>query len=565
MPNKYTPAKKTIGELLSMTNPPILVPEWQRNFSWTTSEAETFWQDLSHFDNSYPGDNILDQEYFLGSIVIVDDNVSHLLLDGQQRLATSAILISVMRDYLARYNRDAATRVSTRYLTDFDDAQNRNTFKLTLNRYDRDFFRREILENRDAAYVEMAPTLESHRLIRRTRTFFAEKFEEKYLEMANPEASHQWALRLLQVLIGHVSTVAVISEDEDNAAAVFETLNDRGIGLSTPDLLRNQLLRRARHDTREEVIDLWREILEIEGDTTLKTFLRHFWLSREGDVKTQSLYKEIKAKIVDENIDSLAISRQLRDSSLIYRDIVAGQDDNDEDLSSMLSDIAELGATVLYPAVLSGYETGDTEDVKDLVKALISAFVRHNTIGGLENSKLESVIYTLAMNLRNTDDFAAAIEQLRGASPNDERFFADFMVASVSRRASARYLLKNIEHAMRATRELDVAPPSRVHVEHIYPQTPRAGERWANHAAVINRLGNLTLLARKLNAAIRNSNFPTKLPAYQRSDLLLTQDLLNDNNWNELSVNVRQVRMSQFAREIWSFPGRQEAVDPNGN
>lgn len=402
MANKYTPAKKTIGELLSMTNPPILVPEWQRNFSWTTSEAETFWQDLTNFDTSYPGDNVLDQEYFLGSIVIVDNNVSHLLLDGQQRLATSAILISVMRDYLARYNLNAAIRVSTRYLTDFDDAQNRNTFKLTLNRYDRDFFRREILENRDAAYVEPVPTLESHRLIRRVRNFFDETFEGKYYVMGNPEVSHQWTLRMLQVLIGHVSTVAVISEDEDNAAAVFETLNDRGIGLSTPDLLRNLLLRRARDDSREEVIDLWREILEIEGDTTLKTFLRHFWLSREGDVKAQALYKEIKTKIVNENIDSLEFSRQLRDSSLIYRDIVAGQDDNDEELGSLLTDISELGATVLYPALLSAYETGETADVKDLVKALVTAFVRHNTIGGLENSKLESVIYTMAMNLRET-------------------------------------------------------------------------------------------------------------------------------------------------------------------
>ena len=550
-----------------MTNPPIVVPEWQRNFSWTTSEAETFWQDISNFDGTYPGDNILDQEYFLGSIVIVDNNVSHLLLDGQQRLATSAILISVIRDYLARYNQDAATRVSTRYLTDFDDAQNRNTFKLTLNRYDRDFFRREILENRDAAYLEPAPTLESHRLIRRVRNFFNETFERKYNELGNPAGFHQWTLRMLQVLIGHVSTVAVISEDEDNAAAVFETLNDRGIGLSTPDLLRNLLLRRARDDSREEVIDLWREILEIEGDTTLKTFLRHFWLSRQGDVKAQALYKEIKTKIVAENIDSLEFSRQLRDSSVIYRDFVAGQDDNDEELSSLLTDIKELGASVLYPAVLSAYETGEIEDVKDLVSALINAFVRHNTIGGLENSKLESVVYTLAKSLRENLNFEAAVDALRQISPNDDRFIADFAVASITRRASARYLLKNLEHAMRATRELDVAPPNRVQVEHVYPQTPAAGERWPNHAATINRLGNLTLLARKLNAAIRNGNFAAKLPSYQISELLLTQALLPYGEWNEANINARQEAMSQLARNIWSFPNIQEAeavADANG-
>lgn len=554
MANRYTPAKRTIGELLSMTNPPILVPEWQRNFSWTTSEVETFWQDLVHFDGSYPADNILEEEYFLGSIVIVDNNISHLLLDGQQRLATSAILISVIRDFLSRYNKDAAIRVSTRYLTDFDDAQNKNTFKLTLNRYDRDFFKREVLETRDAGYAEMAPTMESHRLIRLAREFFIESFEAKFAEIGNPGQAHQWALRILQVLIGHFSTVAVISEDEDNAAAVFETLNDRGIGLSTPDLLRNLLLRRARDDQREEIIDLWREILEIEGDTSLKTFLRHFWLSREGDVKTQSLYKEIKAKITTGNIDSLEFSRSLRDSSLIYRDIVAGQDDNDEELAKLLTELSELGATLFYPALLSAYETGETQDIKRLAQAQVSAFVRHNVIGGLENSRLESVAFQTAQDLRTTKDFKAAIEKLKAVAPGDARFATDFSTASVPRRASARHVLKRLEYNLRTTEELDIAPPSRVHVEHVYPQTPLPGHRRANHTAIVDRIGNLTLLARKLNTAIRNGGFPAKLPAYEKSELLLTKELTVYAAWNDADIQARQENLSRLAPAIWAFP-----------
>ncbi len=273
-----------------MTNPPIVVPEWQRNYSWTTSEVDTFWKDLLLFDKAYPIHNVLDQEYFLGSIVIVDNSTSHLLLDGQQRLATSAILISVIRDYLERYNRDASTRISARFLTDFDDSLNRNTYKITLNRYDRDFFKRETLERRDSGYTEMPPTMESHRLIRSAREFFKARFEAIYSDLANPEQAHQWALRILSVLTNHFSVVAVISEDEDNAATVFETLNDRGIGLSTPDLVRNLILRRTPGEHVDEVIELWRVILEIEGDSDLKTFMRHYWLSHEGDVKTQSLY-----------------------------------------------------------------------------------------------------------------------------------------------------------------------------------------------------------------------------------------------------------------------------------
>jgi len=255
-----------------MTNPPVLVPDWQRNYSWTSSEVDTFWKDLLHFNEKYPGTNIGGQEYFLGSVVVVEQPNSHLLLDGQQRLATSAILLSVIRDFLLRYNRDSAIRLSNRYLTDIDDATAIKVFKLTLNRYDRDFFKREVLEFREGNYAPPEPSMESHRLIRKAREFFVTKFEEKFARIADAQASHQWALRIQAVLTNNVSVVAVFSADEDNAATVFETLNDRGIGLSTPDLLRNLLLRRAADAQREEIIGLWGQILQIGGREGIAAF-----------------------------------------------------------------------------------------------------------------------------------------------------------------------------------------------------------------------------------------------------------------------------------------------------
>jgi uncharacterized protein with ParB-like and HNH nuclease domain len=133
----YQPNKRTIGELLSTTNPPIVVPEWQRSYSWTTSHVETFWNDLLYFQNRHTTESIKSAEYFIGSIVIVAASTDqHLLLDGQQRLATSAILLSVIRDYLAQYSKDASVRTQSRYLADVDDSTNKTVFKIRLNEYD---------------------------------------------------------------------------------------------------------------------------------------------------------------------------------------------------------------------------------------------------------------------------------------------------------------------------------------------------------------------------------------------------------------------------------------------
>jgi len=541
-----------------MINPPVLVPDWQRNYSWTTSEVDTFWKDLLAFNEKYPGNHLDSQEYFLGSVVIVESANSHLLLDGQQRLATSAILLSVIRDFHLLYSRDAAIRLSNNFLTDYDDATETNVWKLTLNHYDKDFFKREVLENREGNYQEPSPSMESHRLIRKAREYFTTKFKEVFSQINDPLANHKWALRIQKVLTKHVSIVAVYSGDEDNAAIVFETLNDRGIGLSTPDLLRNLLLRRARENEREEIIDLWKQILQSEDDVKLKAFLRHFWISQEGDVKTQTLYREIKSYINSNDVNSLDFSRRIAEASAIYRDILSGNDPSEspnEEISRLLKDINDLDASIFYPALLSAFKITDDADIlRTFLTAIISVVVRYHVIIRLESSVLEASAFAMAKVLCDSGNFTKAFEDLRKLSPSDSRFQEAFEKAAVSRNATVRYILRELEQQQRQTEELEVSTPSRVHVEHIYPQTPPPERRWNNHGDAINRLGNLTLLSKKLNIAIRNSDFLTKRPSYEISEILITKSLAQLADWNFEAVEKRQKTMSDVAPIIWPSP-----------
>ncbi|HPO12908.1 MAG TPA: DUF262 domain-containing HNH endonuclease family protein [Candidatus Hydrogenedentes bacterium] len=554
MPSQYSPARKTIGDLLSMTNPPIVVPDWQRNFSWTTSEVETFWQDLLRFDQLYPNDNINDQEYFLGAIVIVDTEQGNLLLDGQQRIATAAILLSTIRDFLKRYSTDAAQRLSSRYLSDYDDATERTIYKISLNRFDRDFFRREILESREANYTAPAPRCESHQHIRKARSFFEAKFDERYTQINDPKAAQQWSLRILKVLTSHMSVVAVISQDEDNASSVFETLNDRGIGLSTPDLLRNLVLRRAQETQSDEVLDLWGEILGIQSDAKLDGFFRHFWISREGDVKTRSLYREIKKRILETDWSSLDLSRTLRNSAKVYEDIVNGRFDDSEKVARYFAGVAELGAKVLYPPYLSIVEAcKDMQLIEQMTWALMVAYVRHSLVCGKENSQIEDFTFSLAKRVRE-NPVSSLVDEIREFAPSDGRFRESFASLILKRQASARYLLREIEQSERTTEELDVGPPSRVHVEHIYPLTPKAENRWEHHDRFVSRIGNLTLLSRRLNISIQNGTYQEKKDSYIQSELLITKKLPEEYaDWNPESVESRQKVLADKAVDIWSF------------
>jgi hypothetical protein len=563
---RYDAQRQTIGTLLSTTSPRIEVPEWQRSYAWGTPQIETFWQDLLAFDGQYPADTISSEEYFLGSIVLVTGGPTNLLLDGQQRLATATILLSVLRDARRAFKADSATRLQNKYISDFDDQSNATTHVLTLNRYDRDFFRGEIQDEPGTPPSRPSPTLRSHALIRKARQYFEARIAEQSAELGGGDAAFQWNLRVARVLCDHMSVVAVTSTDEDNAAAVFETLNDRGIGLSTPDLLRNLLLRRASDaDGRDRIVAAWQTILGIDEEVGVDQFLRHYWVSQRGDVKARKLYREIKSKVIDENTDSLSFSLDLAETAPLYRDLARMRDD-DPEMRRQLEGIRLLGAKALYPVLLSGYsvlgDAADKEPLRQLAAALTTMFVRYNVIGGRETTVMESTVYRIAAELRTSGNFDEAIAALADLAPEADEFLARFQRAGVSRITTARYLLREIEHAKRRTQEVSVEGTDRVHVEHIYPQTP-AFERWTNHRSMIDRLGNLTLLGKRLNTSIKNSDFDAKkAQAYEQSDILMTRELVSWDEWDAGAIDARQQELANWAFDIWHFPGEVPPEPP---
>lgn len=553
MPNQFTTTKKTVGELLSLTSPSLVVPDWQRDFSWTSNEVDTFWQDLIGFSDRFPEQTIDGEEYFLGSVVLVQRTDSNLVLDGQQRLATSTILLSVIRDSLDRHNHDSSVRVHEQFIEVIDDATESHKYKLTLNHFDREFFRHEIQTAISTTYTRPSPDIASHRLIRKTREYFEKKINEIISNAAEGRVWYRHVLRIKKVLTDHMSLVVVSSTDEDNAASIFETLNDRGIGLSTPDLLRNYLLRRADSSTRAEIVELWKSLLENANETEVDTFLRHYWLSHHGDVKSRRLYREIKAAFEQTDMQALHFSRDLHDSSEIYAEIVGARDPAPE-VQESLEAVRDLGAKSLYPAILATFQTipPESPDRHILCRAFVTFFVRHRVIGGLENSQLESIAFKIATWLRQRKSVSEIIGELKENCPDDNRFMQLFTKASVSRTDTARYLLKRIEESKSPTQELEVAGSRRVHVEHIYPQNP-AENRHPKHEQIINRLGNLTLLSARLNTQIKNSSFDVKKSSYAQSQIMITRELGEYERWTEAEIEDRQSKIASHAVEIWNF------------
>ena len=114
----------------------LAVPPNQRDYSWTVREVKTLFQD---FARSIADD---DTNYFLGTIVTIPRAAERLeVVDGQQRLATTAIMLAEIRNYLAELDPMIAQSIDEEILTVIDRSTRARVPRLRLNLDDNDYFR----------------------------------------------------------------------------------------------------------------------------------------------------------------------------------------------------------------------------------------------------------------------------------------------------------------------------------------------------------------------------------------------------------------------------------------
>ncbi len=117
----------------------LVVPRNQRDYAWTAKEVKTLLEDLGRSINEGHDD------YFLGTIVTIKgDNEVLEVVDGQQRLATTAIVLAEIRDYLKSRNRVRADFIESEFLTSIDWDSEERVPRLRLNVDDNEYFRSRV-------------------------------------------------------------------------------------------------------------------------------------------------------------------------------------------------------------------------------------------------------------------------------------------------------------------------------------------------------------------------------------------------------------------------------------
>lgn len=549
------PELRTLRQILSSSEPSLVVPDYQRSYSWERAQYEEFWRDLNDF-TANSGDS--GSPYFLGAMVLVDGDELEIL-DGQQRVATATILFSSLAQFFKKIGcGDVAAEIEQKHILEKSAIDKTVNFRLTLNAYDRTFFKDRIQLGRQHA-TGAPPKLASHRNIDECKEFFDNELEKLLINETITEAESH-ARALLDTLRDKVHLLSVTAYNFDLAADVFERLNDRGIQLSTVDLVRMLMLKNCRAHDRGQLIDLWGDIMELDGKANADDLLRYHWITLEGDPTSNRLYRQIRMRFsppCDESghckrYTALSFTQDLADAADVYRFIYDAQEAGDE-YQAVASAVVTLNAKPLIPFLMKIHQFGG--DRGRLAKVALSAFVRNRLIGKRSSTDFESMIYRVTRDLSH-GDLASHEDEIRRFMIDDDSFKQDFIVAELGTQKQARFVLRAIELYLRKdVRELTLAPANEVHVEHIYPKRPTDDFMWDDHSSWVNRLGNQTLLSSKLNRQAQNAPFEQKKEFYRKSQLILTRDLLDLELWGPNEIEHRQSSLADLAIKVWPKEG----------
>lgn len=541
----------------------LTVPLNQRSYAWKDDSVETLLSDLTKaFDAGRP-------IYFLGTIVLTEaPKNGREVADGQQRLATVAILLGAIRDYLIELNDAAgAQQYQSDFLIKYDPPTGQYRAKLRLNVQDDAFFHSNILlppaERQNVATVSYT----SNERLMTAASLAKEHVKNITAAVAAPAEKAKKLYQWVEFLKESALIIAItVPPQVSNSFRMFETLNARGVRASQVDILKNFLFDKAP-DSKAAIQAHWISMLSViealGDDELLLKFIRHLWISLHGPTTEMELGESIERTILIERqaVDFVALlNSSAGDYIALMQPMQSSRWAQFTDETRKTIDIIsnEFGGEQIRPLMLAVSRHFTEKEAARAFRSFLSWSVRFLIVGGAGGGKLERYYSLRAAEvtkgkIKTVDDLLLA---MNGVLPRNQTFQEEFARASVRRANLARYYLRAIE----LYRGNDPHPqllinedPDAVNLEHILPISPSDG--WTIDADTAQtfhkRLGNMVLLKSKDNVKLGNGSFASKKHLLSTSPFKTTLETATCTEWGPDEIKARQLKLAADAPKVW--------------
>lgn len=586
-----------------------LVPDYQREYVWKEKEVTRLLEDIT---NEMDGNG--ETEYFIGTIIVSPTNqADHFeVIDGQQRLTTFFLLLCAIKSILDDQKQKHS--IDQLIMSLDDDLNGEPVMTLRLEpRYENaiEIISKIIELNADpiitrkaikaagiSTYGSLDNIVEAYRII------------YSYLNCNYPDVTD---LKKYWGYIGNQVVFIQIATEISSALKIFETINERGIGLNPMDLLKNLIFRQAKADQFQRLKDEWKKItkpLEERQEKPLR-FLRYYLMSNYPIVNKRNDHilreDEIYDWIVDNDNaelcgyrrDPFAFVKHLKGNLDCYLAFIEGKDMdkksnvNTEDLSEMCG-----GAFSLHYILLLAIRSLPKELFDSFVNKL-EVFLFYYIFTKTPTKELERSFALWAGELREIaqqkdpavqkdmlDSFVSTrfVPSVQSKQKELQAFLENYSLG-ILQYYRTRYFLAKIaqfvdRHFTGINDKRTLKDFTVLEIEHILPDNPADDVRNSfiqNNPGVDYdkykiKLGNLTLLQKPLNIVAGNDYYQRKCDQYKNCGFYFTRSLVETPavgnqssvnrinqflrvfpDWNAATIDERQQLLINLALEVWKI------------
>lgn len=526
--------KKVIREIFNMW---YCIPDYQRAYVWDTDQVRDLLDDTisAYRENK-------EAQYFLGSMVLKineksENNVSYTeyeLLDGQQRITTVFLILACMRDMLTDYPQYQNSLAGFVYQAEDAILQQPERMRIIFNiRSDvRDFVNEHI--------KPLHGTCDSALLKDKMQ---AKDVNISIRNMANAMlVAHEFLEENKSEIIGYLSyflnkvlMIYVATEELQDAFQLFTVLNNRGVKLSSSDILKAENLKELSAADRTSWATRWEEMETYFGEDFDK-FLSHIRTILVKKKQTTTLLKEFDEFVYSNQeydrtqkkyVPRTPILRRGRDTfELLYSYYHTYQEVFDTDHSVATGDYeitnylklmeTGFGADYWIAPVLDYYRKYRRRGFVAFLKALDRKLSADWITAATPTVRMENV-NAILREIEASQDSAVLLQSK--AFTINKSDFERVINGDIYGRSFAKYLLLKLDLIYRGS-STPMIPQAIASIEHILPRNPSADSQWvkdfsaAEREEWTNKLGNLVLISRRKNTSQGNRDYVEKKEKY---------------------------------------------------
>ena len=443
----------------------IDVPWYQRTYKWENSQVDDIFHDVVFYawDAGRSG-------AFLGSIVFAPGEKAGAweIIDGQQRITTLTVLLSVLAHSLMDYA-PTSPKIGEVFML-----LHRKDGTPKLQPKELDFviyteivskYRKGVLQKYEqgdksaAAFLEQSLLFKAYERVQvMVDNAVSSACRERGIE--RQEATEQ----LIYALLDAVRLVRIIAPDNSDGIKIFESLNASGMPLEEDELIKSTFYMHAKVDgyAKVRVQELWEgkkgSISSVLTSSSKRSrFLRSYWLSNHRFVRKDGLFDAYNQWILG-CVRQAGAAKAFKDNSAhIERSLHAYSDMEKAASGYEFMKVqnymgASMFRTVLlavYDLMHDGAEVQRIESVKRVGYVLETVLVRMSVAGQTTNV-LEKSISDLSLKIRTGElglgaDMLEAnvrkfFQQQHLGIPTDALFISAFVCSSLEGGKSRKWL-----------------------------------------------------------------------------------------------------------------------------